>query len=210
MLIPSLILLIAATGILVILLRRLPEVKRGFDRNQPSSERPPDALLPKRGSSPGRMAKLPSDLSQIVRLNWRWRAPSTGRFGPNARQESLSSRDDLAQNLLADAQKLFERGDMKAAERLFLEAATQDRKNPTIYNRLGIIYLKQANYRDARDAFLTALRFDDRLASRHFNLGMAFLGLGNTNKALVSIKKALELDPVNPKYSHSVKRLSKA
>lgn len=102
--------------------------------------------------------------------------------------------------LIAQADLAFSNQDFALAEKLYIQAATQHPKNAKIYARLGVIYLRQKNYKDARDALLSSLRFDSKVASRHYNLALVYQELGNFKKALAEVKQALSLDPTNEKY----------
>ncbi|MBI3495051.1 tetratricopeptide repeat protein [Candidatus Berkelbacteria bacterium] len=84
-----------------------------------------------------------------------------------------SSNGDSVEDMLASAEDAFVKKDYLTAEPLYLKVATARPDIARVYNRLGIIYLEKKNYKDARDAFLTVLKFDDQMASRHFNLGLA-------------------------------------
>lgn len=105
-----------------------------------------------------------------------------------------------AKNLGQEADDLFAIKDYRKAEKLYLKLAAEDPKNQKIYSRLGIIYLEQKNYEDARDAFQQAIRLEPGVASRHFNLAIAYLNLGSTAKAVQALEQALKHDPANRKY----------
>lgn len=111
-------------------------------------------------------------------------------------------------DMLLEADQLLKRGDLKGAEDMYIKLASKDPKNPKIYSRLGVIYLQQKNYTDARDAFLAALKVDDKVASRHYNLALAYLNLSTLEKAKVSTRKAIDLDD-NPKYQKLLEKLNK-
>lgn len=99
-----------------------------------------------------------------------------------------------------EAEDLFAIKDYKKAEKLYLRLATTDPKNSKIYSRLGIIYLEQENYDDARDALQQALKLEPGNASRHFNLALVYMNLGSQAKAVASMEAALKYDPSNRKY----------
>lgn len=103
------------------------------------------------------------------------------------------------------ADDFFKKGNYQEAEKFYVKAATQEPNNPKIYNRLGIIYLEQKNYRDAKDAFEATLKFDSKKASRHINYGLACLNLRNFNEAIKSFEKAIKLEPKNKKYQSLLK-----
>lgn len=104
------------------------------------------------------------------------------------------------ERLLIEADDAFELRDYRKAERLYLKLATLQPKNPLIYTRLGIIYLTDENFVDARDAFQQAIKLDPTLATRHYNLALAYVELGSNTKAINSLEQALKYDPSNRKY----------
>ncbi len=137
--------------------------------------------------------------------------------------------------LMADADIHFRKGEMKAAEKLYLQAASKDPRCSKAYSRLGIIYLENGeDWEDAEAAFRQALKFepengyilnnlglvlyhqdryadairnfemsvrqDEQNASRHANLGMAYMAMRQYAKAESSFKKALKLAPNEMEY----------
>jgi hypothetical protein len=99
-----------------------------------------------------------------------------------------------------EAEDLFAIKDYRKAEKLFLQLAANDPKNPKIYSRLGVIYMEQSNFEDARDALQQAIKLEPNIASRHFNLALAYANLGSKSKAVTSMEAALKYDPSNRKY----------
>ncbi|MBI3261003.1 tetratricopeptide repeat protein, partial [Candidatus Berkelbacteria bacterium] len=112
------------------------------------------------------------------------------------------------EELLARAEDAFKSREYDTAEAYYLKIAAAKPDLPKVYNRLGIIYLERKNYKDARDAFLTVLRFDSQVAARHYNLAMAYLGLGNKRKAGAALKQAMSLDSTNARYSQMLDKLN--
>jgi len=121
--------------------------------------------------------------------------------------DGLAASEDSVEEMLGKADQAFNSREYDTAERYYLKIAALRPDLPKVYNRLGIIYLERKNYKDARDAFLTTLKFDDQLASRHYNLGMAYLGLGNKRKAEAALKQALSLDAKNARYTQALDKL---
>lgn len=103
-------------------------------------------------------------------------------------------------NLWQEAEDAFAIKDYRKAERLYLRLATEDPRNAKTYGRLGVIYLEQHNYDDARDALQAAIKLEPSVASRHFNLALAYLNLGSKAKAISSMETTLKYDPSNRKY----------
>ncbi len=103
-------------------------------------------------------------------------------------------------NLFQEAEDAFAIKDYKKAERLYLRLAAEDPKNPKLYGRLGVIYLEQKNYEDARDSLQVALKLEPNNASRSFNLALTYTQLGSKAKAIQALEAALKYDPSNRKY----------
>lgn len=181
--------ILALAGIFIVLMRRFPQA---------------DGVAPK----PFKWPRFQLRGFQLNQLNLsRFKLPKL----PNLPQfkRKLKNKPEVYDpfapvafnDILIKADTAFEGKDYRLAEKLYLDAATHDPENPKIYGRLGVMYLNQGNFRDARDAFLFALKYDERVASRHYNLALAYQALGTTNKALAEIKRALDLDPGNEKYA---------
>lgn len=103
-------------------------------------------------------------------------------------------------NLLDMAEEYFERGDFLKAEGLYVRIVSKDPDDYKTYNRLGIIYLEQKNFVDAKDAFLLTIKHGGAKAPRFYNLALAYLGLQEYRNALEAIDKAIDLEKNNQKY----------
>jgi tetratricopeptide (TPR) repeat protein len=68
-----------------------------------------------------------------------------------------------------------------------------DEKNAAAYNRLGILYAKQKEYRDAIDCFEIASSIEATPSSLH-NLGLIYYETENYEKAAVAFEQALKLE----------------
>lgn len=117
------------------------------------------------------------------------------RMAPNRSILRPKKRDQFQ-----EAEDSFAIKDYKKAERLYLKMATEDPRNPKIYGRLGVIYLEQKNFEDARDALIMAIKLEPNIPTRHFNLALTYLQIGSTAKAIASMESSLKYDPSNRKY----------
>jgi tetratricopeptide (TPR) repeat protein len=79
------------------------------------------------------------------------------------------------------------------AEKALLTILKIDQKNATAYNRLGILYAKQKEYRDAIDCFEIASSIEATASSLH-NLGLIYYETENYDKAAVAFEQALKLE----------------
>lgn len=186
--IAEIILFLAILAIFIIVARRLPDAMRGEHREdvgQPTAESAPS--VPRR---------------------WFWqRAEPAVTAEPQAAARTEPSNETQRQTVLSDDALLKEgdeylkAGKLREAERAYLRGVAKNPKNPRLYNRLGAIYLKQRNYRDALEAFEAARDFDGSKASRHYNVALAAWQLGNLSKAREAIGEAIRLDPKSVKYT---------
>ncbi len=79
------------------------------------------------------------------------------------------------------------------AEKALLTILKMDEKNAAAYNRLGILYAKQKEYRDAIDCFEIASSIEPTASSLH-NLGLIYLETENYEKAAAAFEQALKLE----------------
>src|SRR3954471_2852871 len=79
------------------------------------------------------------------------------------------------------------------AEKALLTILKIDEKNAAAYNRLGILYAKQKEYRDAIDCFEIASSMEATASSLH-NLGLIYYETENFEKAAVAFEQALKLE----------------
>lgn len=79
------------------------------------------------------------------------------------------------------------------AEKALLTILKIDEKNAAAYNRLGILYAKQKEFRDAIDCFEIASSIESTPSSLH-NLGLIYYETENYEKAAVAFEQALKLE----------------
>ncbi len=79
------------------------------------------------------------------------------------------------------------------AEKALLTILKIDEKNAAAYNRLGILYAKQHEYKDAIDCFEIASSIEPSASSLH-NLGLIYYETENYNKAATAFEEALKLE----------------
>lgn len=79
------------------------------------------------------------------------------------------------------------------AEKALLTILKIDEKNAAAYNRLGILYAKQKEYKDAIDCFEIASSMEVSPSSLH-NLGLIYYETENYEKAATAFEQALKLE----------------
>lgn len=79
------------------------------------------------------------------------------------------------------------------AEKALLTILKIDEKNAAAYNRLGILYAKQKEYKDAIDCFEIASSIEPTASSLH-NLGLIYFETENYPKSATAFEEALQLE----------------
>lgn len=77
------------------------------------------------------------------------------------------------------------------AEKALLSILKIDQKNAAAYNRLGILYAKQKEYKDAIDCFEIASSIEPTASSLH-NLGLIYYETENYSRAAIAFEEALK------------------
>lgn len=97
--------------------------------------------------------------------------------------------------LISDAHTEFEKGNLREAERLLIEAIKKDRKNQHAYLALGNIFFKEENWEDAINAFEKTVEHDPVNDTAFNNLGLAYLKSKDYKKAVSAFEKASAINP---------------
>ena len=79
------------------------------------------------------------------------------------------------------------------AEKALLTILKIDERNAAAYNRLGILYAKQREYKDAIDCFEIASSIEPSASSLH-NLGLIYYETENYQKAATAFEQSLKLE----------------
>lgn len=101
-------------------------------------------------------------------------------------------------NLLAEADVCFRKGEMKEAEKFYLQAAAKDPRCSKAYSRLGVIYLENGdNWEDAEAAFRQALKTDPNNGFVLNNLGLVLYHQDRYADAIRHFEQAVRQDEYN-------------
>lgn len=123
----------------------------------------------------------------------------------------IFNRESSQISVLDKADAAFNQKDFASAEDFYIQSAAGDPHNPKIYNRLGVIYLEKKNYKDAKDAFLETLKYQDKpvkMASRYYNYALVCKELQEYRNAAEALEKAIELDKKNKKYKQLLEEIN--
>lgn len=200
------LIIVSAAAIFVILARRLPETNESGGLVSQTKYRSFKYDF-KRLSNPitGILKKIPKPNGSFLGMLRKDNKANQKQHPVNTFLSAKNTFKTIT-DLTGEADDFFAGGDLRSAEKLYLKVASKAPRDAKIYSRLGAIYLQQKNYSDARDAFLAAINIDGKIASRHYNLALSYIGLSTLLKARVSLKKAIDLDP-KEKYKKTLETI---
>jgi predicted O-linked N-acetylglucosamine transferase (SPINDLY family) len=95
----------------------------------------------------------------------------------------------------AYAMALQHRGDFEFAEEQFRIAIKQQPQSPDLLNCLGYVLVLRRKLPQAIVELKSAIALREKYPLAHYNLALAFTGLGQTDDAIASYRTALEQDP---------------
>jgi tetratricopeptide (TPR) repeat protein len=102
------------------------------------------------------------------------------------------------QELLNEADIFFRKGELKAAEQKYLQAAAKDPRCSKAYSRLGVIYLENGeDWQDAEEAFRQALKTDADNGYILNNLGLVLYHQDRYADAIRQFEMAVRQDELN-------------
>lgn len=80
------------------------------------------------------------------------------------------------------------------ALRQLLYLATKNKDDSGIFYNLGIVYEKMKNYEKAKEAYLSAIKLDNKFYDAIYNLGLVYSQLGEYDNAIEEFNKVLNED----------------
>jgi tetratricopeptide (TPR) repeat protein len=98
------------------------------------------------------------------------------------------------------AEGLFAEHKYLAAERWYKEVIRLDARDDRAWARLGVIAVAQKRYEAGVKALQKSIEINRGVASRYYNLSLAYFLLGAKEDALATIDQALELAPERANY----------
>lgn len=116
-------------------------------------------------------------------------------YGLDSHQE-----DDIPHRISSKVGKLWDivhqgvrENRLLKAEKALLTILKIDERNAAAYNRLGILYSRQKQYKDAIDCFEIASSIEASASALH-NLGLIYLETENYEKSATAFEEALKLE----------------
>lgn len=106
----------------------------------------------------------------------------------------LSSKmADKLDRLWSIAQESLQQNKLLRAEKALLTILRVDERNASAYNRLGILYAKQQQFKDAIECFEIAQSLEPSASSLH-NVGLIYYETGKYENAALAFEQALKME----------------
>ncbi|RJO60016.1 tetratricopeptide repeat protein [candidate division WS5 bacterium] len=109
--------------------------------------------------------------------------------------EEEENEEKGTDRLVSDAHTELEKGNLREAEKLLIEAIKKDRKNHHAYFALGNIFFKEDNWEDAVNAFQKTVEYNPVNDSAFNNLGLAHFKQKDYAGAVSAFEKATAINP---------------
>jgi len=108
--------------------------------------------------------------------------------------KQASGRGSQEKNQLAEADELFEQGELKKAEKMYLKLLDKNSKDATLFNKLGLIYLADKNFKDAKSSLKQALKLEPENDTFYNNLGLLYYEMGKYDDAIKTYEESIGIN----------------
>jgi len=112
--------------------------------------------------------------------------------------EANGGAKEKEKTLREQADEHFEKGEQKRAESLYLKILAKEPDDATLYNKLGLIYLRDKNYKDAKSALKQALKLEPENDTFHNNLGLLYYEMEDYDAAIEAYEKSMAINDKLP------------
>lgn len=189
---PNLIFILAILGILILILRRLPEAASHQEIAEAAGD--PAARLSGKGLPAMAVSKIQSTLRAWIKKIWNF-ALEAKDAKPHAlagyRIRKMFGSAPKQAGTAAAAQE-------PRAEEHFLAAIKDEPKKLSHYDNLGKFYLEQGKIEDARDVYEYLVKHDPANADFHARMAYCHYQLKDYEKTVQHYRQSLALDSSQP------------
>ncbi len=114
-------------------------------------------------------------------------------FYKESDQETVINQDDKLEKYWQVAHKSIKEKKFMRAEKALLTILQADERNAVAYNRLGILYARQGQSKEAIECFEIAQSLESNPSNLH-NVGLIYFNTGDYTKAEIAFEQAIELE----------------
>ncbi len=101
----------------------------------------------------------------------------------------------------------LDRESISDAKDIYLYAVNHEPANPDYQARLAYCYYSDKQFGKAAEHYQKSLALDSTQPKRYYNLSLSLEAAGDGEGALKALRQALELQPKNPKFLHSLQQM---
>jgi len=101
---------------------------------------------------------------------------------------------DNAQDIYARAQRFQKAGRSREARNLYRKAVRLDPDNVRALNNIGVTFLQERNFINARKSFEDAMRLQPDYVDPYYNLACLYAIQGNTKRGLEYLRRAVSMN----------------
>lgn len=225
-LLSNITLLISILGIIVLVLRRLPQAVEE-EQSARAELNEPGELLASKGLPARAVSKTRGWFKLFTHKIWQFMLEAKGlKHAPKINynfKRILKSDDEDTKPPIARSEQYYidlikrHPKDLFNYDQLgqfYMEAkkygdagnvyeylANHDPTNSTYFAKLGLCRLHTQQFEQAVDAYRQSIKLDPSHPNRYYNLALAFQGEKQWKQAGDSLRRALELEPKNQKYA---------
>ena len=161
-----------------------------------------------------KLLKILKPLASGAQSAGRWLFKKLVEFKENYNRENapLKSGAENPEKLFSEAADLMKSEDWDGAEKKFIEIISLDSRNYLAFRELGNLYFTRKDYNEAKQSFAHALRLIEQngggadngnnslIACLYCDMAEVAHAMADPDETMAHIKKALQLEPNNPRY----------
>lgn len=102
----------------------------------------------------------------------------------------------------------FEKKQYEEAKQTFEHVLKLKKDDEDIYENLAQIAREKGDLNEARDEYLKSINLNKQKAQTYFSLACVYQAMGKWPEAIRGLKKALKIEPANPKYLDTMLEIS--
>ncbi len=102
----------------------------------------------------------------------------------------------------------FEKKQFEEAKQTFEHVLKLKQDDEDVYGNLAQIAAERGDFNEARDEYLKSINLNKQNAQTHYNLACVYKAVGKWPEAIRSLRKALKIEPANPRYLDTMLEIS--
>ncbi|MEI6597209.1 MAG: hypothetical protein WCL13_03320 [bacterium] len=158
-----------------------------------------------------KLSRISTPLSQLVSGYIKLKIHKLYQAKNVYHENKITDGPETIGQLFSQAEELKKRDDLDAAERKYIEIIGLDSKNLKAFKELSRIYFEKKEFGEAKQTIehLLKLKEDDEdICDIYFSAAEVYQAMGKSPEAVASLKKALKIEPANPRYLDTMLEIS--